>query len=282
MPQELQDLVWAINSPSLIHHPTNGLTPSWTMCDATNVNHEELREWCATRRQHRVGLYFEDLVHFYLQCVRGFEIVERGLQIQESGRTVGELDFLYRDHDGVLCHCETAVKFFLHTYESNHSGSHFIGPNSADNFERKTRRLLEHQLPLSETRFPDVARREAFVKGRIFYHPQQPAPTVLPDLLASDHLKGSWIRESELDLLRAAGTETRYRVARKPHWLAPDEAEFVDDSLQTVDEIRNDLRSHFATRRTPQLINVLSAGKERWQESDRVFVVCDQWPNDTD
>jgi hypothetical protein len=279
--QASRDLIWAINSPSLIRVPAaDDVSSNWPVCDESDFDPVELQKCCDPPRQYRVGRYFEDLVHFYLHSVCGFDIAERGLQIQEDGRTVGELDFLYRDHDAVLCHCETAVKFFLHTPESNDSGSQFIGPNSADNFERKTRRLFEHQLPLSEVRFPEVARREAFVKGQIFYHPRQPAPTMLPALLARDHLRGSWIRESELDLLGASDSEARYRVARKPHWLALDQASLSDGTLQTADEIRSQLKKHFSERRTPQLVNVLSEVDEWWQESDRVFVVSDQWPHD--
>ena len=278
--QAARDLIWAINSPSLIRSTAEFSSIDWPVCKESDFDPAALQTSVDAHHRYRVGRYFEDLVHFYVKSVRGFEVVERGLQIQEDGRTIGELDFLYRDHDGTLCHCETAVKFFLHTADSNDSGSHFIGPNSADNFERKTRRLFEHQLPLSENRFPEVARREAFVKGQIFYHLHQPAPTELPAVLARGHLTGSWIRESELDLLEVSGGETRYRVARKPHWLAPDQASFSDTTVQTVNGIRSLLATHFSERRTPQLVNVLSKGDERWQESDRVFVVSDQWPHD--
>ena len=278
--QAAGDLIWTINSPSLIQTPAGTLAPNWPACQESDFAPEALRSWCESRRPYRGRRYFQALAHFYLQSVCGFEIVEQGLQIQENGRTVGELDFLYRNQEGELCHCETAVKFFLHTPESNDSGSHFIGPNSADNLERKTRRLFEHQLRLSENRFPDVNRREAFVKGRIFYHPLTPAPTALPELLARDHLKGSWIRESELDLLEVSDAEARFRIARKPHWLAPDHADLADATLLTVDGLRLRLESHFTKKRTPQLVNALSENDEQWQESDRVFVVSDQWPHD--
>tara|TARA_R110002072_G_scaffold243821_2_gene403125 strand:+ start:120124 stop:120975 length:852 start_codon:yes stop_codon:yes gene_type:complete len=277
--QAAGDLIWTINSPSLIRLPTGNGSSSWPVCRESDFDPEELHTWCESHRQYRVGRYFEDLIHFYLLSVRSFEIVEQGLQIEENGRTIGELDFLYRNQNGELCHCETAVKFFLHTPESNDSGSHFIGPNSADNFEKKTQRLFEHQLRLSEVRFPDVSHREAFVKGRIFYHPLTPAPTILPELLARDHLKGSWIRESELELLGLSDSNARFRVARKPHWLAPEQAALADETLLTVDGIRLQLENHFTKKRTPQLVTVLSKNKEQWQESDRVFVVSDQWPH---
>jgi len=277
--QAARDLLWAINSPSLIRTSPEHL-PCWPVCEAAEVVSGLLQSSCDQHARHRVGLYFEDLVHFYLKVVRSYEIVEHGLQIQEGGRTVGELDFLYREVDGGLHHCETAVKFYLFIPESNESGSQFIGPNAADNFERKTQRLFEHQLKLSEERFPSVVKREAYVKGRIFYHPLRDAPEALPTALAPDHLRGIWIRESELEWLRLSGDETKFRVARKPLWLAPDVVTPDDSELRTISGICRYLRQHFAERRTPQLINALIAHGDVWRESQRIFVVSDQWPND--
>jgi uncharacterized protein len=277
--QAARDLLWAINSPSLIRTSPEH-SPCWPVCEAAEVVSGLLQSSCVQHARHRVGLYFEDLVHFYLKVVRSYEIVEHGLQIQEGGRTVGELDFLYRDADGGLHHCETAVKFYLFIPESNESGSQFIGPNAADNFERKTQRLFEHQLKLSEERFPSVVKRVAYVKGRIFYHPLRDAPEALPTALAPDHLRGIWIRESELEWLRSSGDETKFRVARKPLWLAPDVVTPDDSELRTISGICRYLRRHFAERRTPQLINALIAHGDVWRESQRIFVVSDQWPND--
>jgi uncharacterized protein len=277
--QAAGDLIWAINSPSLIRASPEH-SPSWPPCSFADFTPNQLQEFCDQHARHRVGRYFEDLVHFYLKTVRNYEIVEHGLQIQECGRTVGELDFLYRDADGDLHHCETAVKFYLYIPEPTESGSQFIGPNAADNFERKTRRLFEHQLKLSEERFPSVVKREAFVKGQIFYHPLRSPPEELPDALSPDHSRGMWIRESELELLRSFDETARFRVARKPHWLAPDVANLDDSGLRTVDEVCVQLHQHFAERRTPQLINALIAHDDSWRESHRIFVVSDQWPND--
>ena len=277
--QAARDLLWAINSPSLIRTSPEH-SPCWPVCEAAEVVSGLLQSSCDQHARHRVGLYFEDLVHFYLKVVRSYEIVEHGLQIQEGGRTVGELDFLYREVDGGLHHCETAVKFYLFIPESNESGSQFIGPNAADNFERKTQRLFEHQLKLSEERFPCVVKRVAYVKGRIFYHPLRDAPEALPTALAPDHLRGIWIRESELEWLRSSGEETKFRAARKPLWLAQDVVSLDDSELRTADEICVQIRQDFSKRRTPQLINALIAHDEVWRESQRIFVVSDQWPND--
>jgi hypothetical protein len=278
--QASRDLLWTINSPSLIQSPQERNVLELPTCGAADFNASMLQTRLDAVPNHRVGRYFEHLINFYLEAVRGFEIVERGLQIQEHGRTVGEIDFLFRDASGSLVHCEAAVKFYLYVPESNDSGSHLIGPNSSDNFERKMQRLFEHQLPLSEERFPEVTRRQAFVKGCIFYHPLHNQPKSLPDQLSPDHLQGSWIRESELDLLDDSSIPARFRLVRKPHWLSPEMATSSDDTLLTSDDVKDSLRIHFAERRTPQLVSQLTESEEFWQESSRVFVVSDQWPGD--
>ena len=276
--QAARDLIWTINSPSLIQSPQARNVLELPACLESDFDADVLQTRLAAVPNHRVGRYFEHLVHFYLEAVRGFKIIERGLQIQKHGRTVGEIDFLFHDSSDSVVHCEAAVKFYLYVPESNDSGSHLIGPNAADNFERKMRRLFKHQLPLSEGRFPEVTRRAAFVKGCIFYHPLHDQPATLPGQLSPNHLKGSWIREAELNLLDDSSTPAMFRVARKPHWLSPGIAFASDDTLLTAGDIKDSLRSHFAERRTPQLVSRLTEREEFWQESRRVFVVSDQWP----
>jgi uncharacterized protein len=278
--QAERDLLWTINSPSLIHTGRKDGKLEQPMPLEREFNSSVLHARLASTPHHRVGRYFEELVHFYLEVIQGFELVERGLQIQENGRTVGEIDFLYRDASGSLCHCETAVKFYLHLPEAFECGSHWVGPNAADNFDRKMQRLFEHQLPLSRGRFPDVVRREAFVKGRIFYHPLLDKPTELPERLSADHLKGTWIRESELHLLKHSNAATKFRIVTKPHWLAPEFTTAADSALLTVNDVMKSLQQHFNERRTPQLVSSLIEDNDGWHENNRTFVVSDQWPRD--
>ena len=190
-PQAIRDLEWVLKSPSLLTAcPTLPESfASQNLAEAQDELHTFLAE-SSGKNEYRVGRYFERLVLFYLKHIRKVEIVANGLQLQEAGRTVGELDFVFRDEVGQLQHWETAVKFYLHFSGSSKCGSHFIGPDSRDNFEKKRQRLFEHQLPLSARRFPDIAEWHAFVKGRIFYHPEHLPPQTIPDLLSPGHLRG--------------------------------------------------------------------------------------------
>ena len=272
--QAERDLLWTVNSPSLIRLDLESVERKPLAWVEQKFDSDRLHARLAAAAYRQVGRYFEELLHFYLEVTLGLEIVERGLQIREEGRTVGEIDFLYRDASGSLCHCESAVKFYLYVPEIIEGGSQFVGPNAADHFERKMRRLFDHQLRLSEGRFPDVVRREAFVKGRIFYHPLLNEP----DLLSAGHLKGTWIRESEIDLFAKLYPGMKFKVVRKPHWLAPEIVTASDQSLLTIDGLRKTLLQHFAERRTPQLISALTQGESCWEETSRTFVVSDQWP----
>lgn len=155
-------------------------------------------------------------------------------------------------------------------------GSHFIGPNAGDTFERKRDKLFGRQLPLSESVFPEVTRRFAFVKGRIFYHPKQPLPEVLPDGMASDHLRGIWLRISELEMLE--GIAGRFCLLEKPHWLAPEVLAILETNLLEFGELKARLDIQFSGDERPVLLCGLALEAECWRETARIFVVGDDWP----
>lgn len=260
--QAVADLLWVVNSPSLVDDEVTD--PSLS---AEAVDSDRLAGFLEDRRSHRVGRYFESLVLFWLQEICEFQIVASGLQVQDGTRTVGEIDFVFRDGAGTLQHWETAVKFFLHC--PRQSESDFPGPNASDNFERKMTRLFEKQLRLSESVFPEVTTRRAFVRGRMFYHPDVGEPETLPERLSADHQRGVWIRESELEWFEPYQAASGC-VASKPHWLAPP----VEASeLIAVPELVRHLRQHFEQTRYPALVMLPGV-------VDQMFVVSDSWPTD--
>ena len=265
-----RDLRWCIESPLLIDPPGEG-----------GVDPGELElgrdEGAAGGYQafsgHRVGYYFESLVAHWLGDVRQVEMVAQGHQVVEGGRTLGEIDFVFRDEAGVLNHWEVAAKFFLYSEHHEVLGSHFIGPNAGDTFERKRDKLLGQQLELSRSVFPEVGRRVAFVKGRIFYHPEEQHPDELPGTMAGNHLRGTWIRFGELDWLAAVAE--RFCILEKPHWLAPERLGHDDPRLLQAPELVGRLR---AGDDRPVLLAGLAEDRDTWRETERIFVVSDDWP----
>ena len=265
-PQALLDLEWVLTSPSLVDHP---LAVGPIEFAPESVDLSQLDAFLAERAEYRVGRYFEALVHFWLLHVRQVEILGAGIQIiDDQRRTLGELDFVFRDEDGAVNHWEVAVKFFLHY--PNDVSSHFPGPASRDNFERKSTQLFDKQLWMSAEHRPDVSVRAGFVRGRVFTRLGACGPVDLPDRLAPDRLGGLWLRESELHLLDGIGDFTASFVS-KPHWFAP----VVGAEAVGKGDLASVVAKHFDGPAYPVM---LSLRDDHDHEIDRCFIVPDAWP----
>jgi len=275
--QQSRDLKWAIQSPPLIvDNPDDDELAG--LKSTTQINEQELAAFLAPYAKFRVGQYFEGLVLYWLEKICHLKIVAQQQQIREGNQTIGEIDFLFEDAAGRLNHWETAVKFYLYYPEHNPTGSHFIGPNAADTFEKKVRRLLEHQLPLGKKHFPEVVRSKAFMKGMIFYHPRATPPTQLPQNMSASHLRGTWIRYSELSWLNDQNENRVFRIMHKPHWLSPEVNTPENKELISFEELKSDLETHFSKTERPLLISVLKCQQSICLEIDRVFIVAESWP----
>jgi len=264
--QALNDLDWVVSSPSLADDP---LAVPPVPLDRSAVDADHLADFLASRQEHRVGRYFEHLLSYWFRHVRQVEMIEEGVHIRdEQNRTLGEMDFLFRDEDGVLNHCEATVKFFLHY--PNDQGSHFPGPAARDNFERKATRLFDKQLPMSKIHAPDVEIRSAFTRGRVFERLGVPGPETLPERLSPARLGGAWVRETELELLDGFG-DVGFSIVPKPLWFSP----VLDGPVLTREEFDKDLGRHFDGPAYPVMVSLRDADLS---EVNRCFVVPEAWP----
>ncbi|NND99747.1 MAG: DUF1853 family protein [Pirellulaceae bacterium] len=288
----IRDLLWVVNSPSLVTNAdavqgieSPRIEPAQiepariepAQLNRAQIDPDHLAHCLQKFTGHRVGHYFEHLVHYYLEHVRRLPILARSQQVRDANRTIGEIDLIFRDEQDRVTHWEIAVKFYLHFPHDNFSPSHFIGPNASDTFERKMDRLYSHQLPLSQSQFPDVQIRQAYVKGRIFYALDLPPPERLPKRLSSDHARGHWLRSSQIDSLDASPA-SRYRILRKPHWLSAEIANEDDPDLLTPSALINTLQRHFGKTDRPVLISQLQPDQQHFAEVSRIFVVSQHWP----
>jgi len=268
----LRDLRWVIESPSLVS--TTGrpgvADPAWS--EDAEIDPQELLRFLEARSSRKVGYYFENLVHFWLQAVHGAAIVEHGRQIVEAGVTRGEIDFIFRRADGSLNHWETAVKFYLKTQPQEPRGSHLIGPDPSDNFALKHQRLFERQLMLSKKLPLRIDCRQGFMKGRIFYHPGDNTPATATGL-NPQHLRGIWLRRAEIKLLDRPAI--RYRILEKPFWLSPETGDA--DSLAFA-VLQPQLAAVFANAHRPVLLAAIEEQQRGWRECERVIIVPDDWP----
>ncbi|EGF26609.1 protein containing DUF1853 [Rhodopirellula baltica WH47] len=274
MDKYVEDLLWVVNSPSLISPAAECPTLA-----VVQIDRPHLRSFMENRTSTKVGPYFERLIFYWLKHIRGLQILAHGLPVREQGKTLGEIDFLFIDERGLLTHWEVAVKFYLYLTGQPCRGSHFVGPNSRDTFERKTRRMHEHQLLLSSKVRDDVEVREAIVKGCLFYPPGIGVVPELPRWMSANHDRGLWGHQCELR--RVTDSDGEFRILTKPHWLSVSSSgdESIawmepDEFLAAVEEQAIQFaRPIFAARRCV-------SQDASTNHVERFFVVPNEWPGD--
>ena len=265
----IDDLIWTINSPLLVDLTKLGVLHP---IQESEIDKARLTDFMQKRITTRVGRYFENLVHFWIACHQGHEVIAHSLPIYEGKRTLGEIDFVFRDDQGELNHWEVACKFYL----QNDKDGEFIGPNSRDTLRNKLARMVEHQLPLGKTQFPEIAKQHTLIKGLAFYHWQNTKPLSL-GFLNRLHLNGIWMRahESQNYLTQADGL---YRVLKKPHWLAEERPDNAAEGPWQGHQTASMVDAHFARDSRPLLLCKLPSDKDTLPEIARVFIVNNNWP----
>lgn len=235
----------------------------------------ELHAWLDIQPFTRLGRYAEKLMAWYLQH-RGC-LFAHGMQVRsEKSETIGEFDFLLKRGDG-LVHWEFATKLYL--LESSGHGCHadyFVGPNLADTLGAKVRKIMDQQLSLS--RHPaavlhlpmPVIAAQALVKGWLFYHGKTPA-IERPQGISSMHCRGFWcsLEESE-----GMGAES-YAVLPRLSWLPP--ARLQPEEGTDRNALREQLARQFEESSAPVLVALLRQEGDLLLETDRGFVVPDDW-----
>ena len=292
---QVRDLAWALLSPPLLsdapapqRHPLAasrwlsrpGELADWLLWHDSQPS--VLQAWLTQYSNRRLGLYYERLWQFALGQAPDVELVVANLAIRRDGSTLGELDLILRDAEGVH-HIELAVKFYLglETGERR-KHDHWLGPGSQDRLDIKLKRLCEHQLhlPASETAKAVLCELTCleidsalWLGGYLF----QPWSTgcELPAGANPLHLGGRWLRHGEWPHSAAALAAAHWHPLPRQAWLAPAQ---LDDSQRWPDE---DVARWLAQAGTGQarLLARLESGRDgRWVECERLFVVPDSWP----
>ena len=174
----------------------------------------------------RLGRRAERLLAFFLQHGPTHRLVAANIPLRlltpEGDRTtVGEIDFLLRDARGQAWHWELAVKFFLCTATGPQvSAADFIGPDRAETFDSKLRKMFDRQL---RHRPPppwdlEMWTPAACTRGRLFYRHGRPVPQT-PGV-HPDHLQGRWIERDRVAELPAAN-EPVWHVVPRNDWMCP-------------------------------------------------------------
>lgn len=227
--QLICDLKWVVKSPGLLAIAPQQV--SWSLladnyfsnCAEWLVEIEKnpaiLIAFFSSEQQFILGKYFEKLLHFIFKYYDGFSLITVGLQVEKNSRTIGEIDFIYRDltHHKTI-HLEVAVKYYM-GYCSSAKHTMWIGPNGMDSLEGKIKKF---STQLSMAGFadqlkdfnPSTFERKVLLKGYLFKHI---GSKLMPHFYNQDVLTGRWLYISELGKIIVA--KCKYIILPKWYWL---------------------------------------------------------------
>lgn len=247
---------------------------------ALDVEPAALHHYLGVHRFTRLGRYAENLLAWYFRHC-GI-LVGHGLQVRAGkDETVGEFDFLLRQGDALL-HWEFATKFYLLNSDDPalagvQQADYFVGPNLSDTLGRKTRKILARQLklgehPAAQHLLPQpLAGAQALLKGWLFYRRGEQPPLQAIGV-SSAHCRGWWCTLKELEAHVPGAAAILPRIA----WLAP--ARLPSSDVLSPQALRTTLAGMFGSDRMPVMVACLAERDGAWVETERGFVVPDEWP----
>jgi hypothetical protein len=295
--QAVRDLSWVIFSPPLI----TGISDSGIrflnklgsdeeaeffqqLLFDLEKNPQELLKYLEKKNSHLLGKYFEALFEFYLYKSPFKELIASNIQINSNGKSIGELDFIYRDLiEDKIIHLETAGKFFI-TNRSNDGKVQFLGPNPNDSLQEKLDKISSTQITLTKTEEGKEALRKlgisekifprALFKGYIFY---LKGIEVKTNFLNPNHLKRKAIRLQEIEYL--GHISDRWKILDRKEWVSPF-ATREESILNETDTVVEKIKKYFRDDNYPLLISQISEEEGCFFEKERYFVLSGNWPED--
>jgi len=286
---QVRDLAWTLLSPPLLQpgspalrHP---LTASrwfnepaqlaeWLM--AQERSPLALLDYLAAAPHQRLGRYYERLWQYALEQAPDLRLLAANLPVRDNGQTLGELDLLVEDDDG-LHHLELAIKLYLGP--SPDGPNAWLGPGAEDHLLRKIEHFYQHQLPLSATAEGLAVVREfshaapapgLWLGGYLFYAwPERGQP---PAGASDQHLRGRWLHRRAWPAYQAQSPQGWQALSRK-HWLAA----AAEDECWSAARF-NEWLAALPEDGFPQMLVRLEQRHGRWREQERLFLVGDRWP----
>jgi hypothetical protein len=296
--QAVRDLAWAVFSPNLVHiaalpntraavHDCHFelTTRRRLWLEQLDRNSDTLAAHLAQRSTHRLGLYFEQLWHFFLSADPEVELIAHNLPIRDEGRTLGEFDVIYfcqrRD---THVHLELAVKYYLGANPQTEEPI-WLGPDRRDHLDNKLVHLLHRQIGLSDAPAAsarlqelgiDSLEREISLKGYLFQPLQDPLRS--PQAYNRECVFGHWAHLGLLDRLTDSlqdnASASHFMRLQKMQWLSPAQTNPASILIPPT-LLQTEVAALFADIPYPVLIAALDA---HGSETARFFVTPDSWP----
>lgn len=300
----VRDLAWIMKSPGLLAQTAlEGRLVSDSLCNeiytactdrlnALDQDPAPLEDWLSGRQSHRLGAYFETLLQFWLIHLLDVKSVWHNLpvysQAQGSRRTLGEFDLLFQmPGEERFQHWEVAVKYYL-GFKGVTGEVKWIGPGARDRLDRKLQHLATHQLPLASSPeglavlhsagIQDIDSR-ALVKGYL-YTPlgDSRGDDPLAEMISPSHLGGWWTSQPDT-ILEQADHDLVWTVLPRLRWLSPFRVNHPPEGkLLNRQSLPGFCQAHFASGRQPLHLVALKPSRQGFEESNRGFVVADNWP----
>ncbi len=293
----VRDLAWTLTSPPLLadtlwpqRHPLSaspwahqpGQLADWLR--GLEQSPQPLLEWLDRSPLRRLGLYYERLWQFALRAAPGVELLAANLPIRLGGRTLGELDLLLRDAEGVH-HLELAIKLYLGPQHGDGiDPARWLGPGSQDRLDLKLSHLNRHQLPMSNSRQgrevladlrPDPVQAALWLGGYFFY--PWPLGCAAPSGAQPGHCRGRWLYRRQLTEFFAQASPGCWQTLPRQAWLAP--ARLACAELWSPAQWLSWLAQLPEQASAQLLVRLEERAKDDWHEAERVFVMPDPWPD---
>ena len=298
--RHVRDLAWACFSPPLLHTQKladdqhNVANCGLSLTSARRIwlqqldqNPGALVEFLEQKNHTRLGLYFEQLWHFFLQQDPDIDLVAHNLPVREKGRTLGEFDCLYFCHHRQRhYHLELAVKYFLAHESATNGGTTrawqaWLGPNCRDRLDLKVEHMLQRQIRLSEHPAAQALLAplgiesltgEVEIKGWLFANGAM--ETLPPRGHNAARPLQRWLPVNTLQTFISEQPFSGFAVLPRLHWLTPALRQNIE--VMSVTDAQEHVSRHFDSTIRPLLV---AAFGESDLELERFFVTDPEWPN---
>jgi uncharacterized protein len=294
----VRDLEWVIANPPIIQGLLHNLdwtdTGDWNQAykdfnlqlNELNQNPIELIKLLEDQHDYRLGHRFETLLTYWFKHNGRHEVLAQNLQVQDNNRTIGEFDFIVKDHlSHKTQHWEVACKFYIGLGDTSQA-QHWVGPMLKDRLDIKYHAMRSRQSKLSahpaaKTQLKQLGisidEHICLMKGRLFYPIHSPTEA-RPNFVSSSHQHGQWARTDQF-LEYFQSTNIQWQPLNKNQWMAS-QVYLPHHSYYTASSIVQ----YFLDR--PQQLPLCVAGflpeKSTKQEISRVFLVAKDWAKNID